>query len=731
MLNYVYYCTDNQILTAIKPSIDFSLEKKYIGRKIIPEKYYELFDQNGYSIENEEYEFNGITATIIPTIDENNCITEIECYKAQDFSTWHGKADSDERGFNKKDIKHFSKILDSVTVDPVEGQYEQFIRSFSKGEALPGGYTVSSANTQGITLISEDGETKRLSRTKLRQALLISHKFIDVLYCVDTLKESPQYFEDADIPLYLAVFSKIDRTTYQDYQDLLKEAESRALFRDIEVGYSALINAVRDNDFSKISSQSKYAPFVVMDRDIYPDPPLHIAVKRNDITVARLLLESGAYSTEERIDYEKHICVSPLLLAVEQQNYEMIKLLCDYHGAEINQSYGYSNFLTDTYALIGEKHDMKALKIILPFAAHSKHKTVFDPSVFTKLSSRDIEALSRIENAKIQWPAPIIAKAYEKDKDKCIRMLHQGCDLNVLDLFIDTEDYDMFTLALSNHDYVEPRPSYRKIYERGGKWYEAIIKTAASIDRQRQIKNNLDSYLGNLIRKGAYKEFKATVERLGLDFPGYSLQGLSWSSDEAVPEDGLIEFLQYVFENWDYKENVDISCSSSLDYSFDSFAKAVFRFGSLEMANSLLRKYSNRIIQVDGLFDKAFEIAVEQRTDDIFISLLAKKIAYEIPRPYSVGQKKICDLFLDIVNRYSKAEKKTRIADCTEKAIDCASRWIAALRGFLSIMPIEEVSQFLDKCGYYRYIGVKTLHEFFAGRNIENVEVLSLLQIEL
>ncbi len=518
----VFYCTDNQILTEIKPTIDFSLEKKYIGRKIIPEKYYELFDQNGYSIENEEYEFNGITATIIPTIDENDCITEIECYKAQDFSTWHGKADSDEREFNKKDIKHFSKVLDSVTVDPIEEQYEQFIASFMKGETLPGDYTVSSANTQGITLISKGGETKRLSRTKLRQALLISHKFIDVLYCVDTLKESPQYFEDADIPLYLAVFSKIDRTTYQDYPELQKEAEKRVLFRETNTGYPALIKAVEENDLDKIVSFGKYAPYVFEDRDLYPEPPLHIAIKQKNIAAAKCLLDAGAYSKENWIHFKKHVYISPLRLAVEQQNYEMIKLLCNYHGAEVYYSYGYSNFLTDVYKLAGEKHDLKALRIILPFAARSRYKTLFDPTVFPRLSSREIDSLIRIESAKIKWPLPIVKKVYEKDKEKCRRMLQQGCDVKVLDLFIDVDDYDMFKLAISQHEYVEPRPSYVKVYERGGKWYETILQAAKSEYRIKEIKRGVDSYLYKLFDNGLYDEFKAAVGRLKVEWPSYA-----------------------------------------------------------------------------------------------------------------------------------------------------------------------------------------------------------------
>ena len=236
----VFICKNNCELTKIETIADMTWETAFIGRKIIPEKYNELFDQNGYSYENEQYEFNGITATIIPTVDDNRCITEIECYKAQDFSIGHGKADSDEREFNKKDISHFSKVLDSVTIDPVKEEYERFVESFTKDELLPGGYIVANSSIQGITLVSPNGETVRLNKKKLMQALTISHTFIDVLYCADTLKEAPQCFDETDIPFYLAVFSKIDRKTYKNYEQLEASAEYRRLYRELEQGYGDL-----------------------------------------------------------------------------------------------------------------------------------------------------------------------------------------------------------------------------------------------------------------------------------------------------------------------------------------------------------------------------------------------------------------------------------------------------------------------------------------------------------
>ena len=78
-------------------------------------KYGELFDHNGYYYETDQYFINGITVNIKPTIDENGCITKIEGYKAKSIYNGHGRPRTEYRDFSKRDITHFSKILDMVT----------------------------------------------------------------------------------------------------------------------------------------------------------------------------------------------------------------------------------------------------------------------------------------------------------------------------------------------------------------------------------------------------------------------------------------------------------------------------------------------------------------------------------------------------------------------------------------------------------------------------------------
>ena len=241
------------------------------------------------------------------------------------------------------------------------------------------------------------------------------------------------------------------------------------------------------------------------------EPPIHKAVKNNNIALTKVLLDAGAYSQD---NYTNEVCISPLWLAVEQQNYEMIELLCQYHGAEVN---GYSRFLTDVYRLIGEKRDMKALKIILPFAAHSEKRTPFEPSDFPKLSLSNIRSLSQIEGAAIDWNVKIIKKVYERDKDQCRRMLQQGCELDVLDYFIEENDFDMFQLALSKHRYVRPRSSYVKVYERGGKWFEAVVNAAESIYEKNNLQYNIERYLDSLKSAGDLEKYEMSREWLIID----------------------------------------------------------------------------------------------------------------------------------------------------------------------------------------------------------------------
>ena len=117
MFAQAYICKDNQNLKEIVDEICISWESKYVGRKVIADKYNELFDHNGYYFENDQYQTYGIIANINPTVDENGYITEISSYKVKDNSCGHGRPQTEDKDFTKRDISHFSKILDSVTVD--------------------------------------------------------------------------------------------------------------------------------------------------------------------------------------------------------------------------------------------------------------------------------------------------------------------------------------------------------------------------------------------------------------------------------------------------------------------------------------------------------------------------------------------------------------------------------------------------------------------------------------
>lgn len=105
-----------------KSSLDSSWEMEYIGRKIIPDKYDKLFDHNGYYYETEQYFLNNITVNIKPTVDEEGYITKIDSYKVKDKTTGHGRPRLEYRSLGNRDIKHFSKILDSVTEKTVRGK---------------------------------------------------------------------------------------------------------------------------------------------------------------------------------------------------------------------------------------------------------------------------------------------------------------------------------------------------------------------------------------------------------------------------------------------------------------------------------------------------------------------------------------------------------------------------------------------------------------------------------
>ena len=751
MFDQAYMCTGNRNLREIVSEIEVPWEMKYIGRKIIPERYNELFDHNGYYFENDQYDMYGIIANINPTVDEEGYITAISSYKVKDNTCGHGRPQTEDRSLGKKDISHFSKILDSVTVDHVGLLYDKLKTAFTKNEMLPGGYVFKGFTAKGVSLIDPSGEARLLSKAKILQALVVSQTFIDVLYSEATLNSAPKYFDPLDVPLYLAIFSKIDATRYRNYTALVNDANNRALLREAAHGYPAFVEAVKSNDSSKISELVRFAPLVIVDRERRYEPPIIIATRQNNIAVVRMLLENGAFSKEAYLDEQKK-SVSPLRIAVQNSNHDMIALLCQYYAAEVDNYSGirydfwinvpqHKFKLSDVYDAIGEQQDLQSLKIILPKAALSPHKTVFNPQVFSTLTEDDVDFMISITGAAIGWPRALVEAAYQTNISKCRLMVEQGCELDVVDYFIECNDIELFEVAISHHSKIRPRPSFAKIYDRGGAWYQ-ILKKASSPDfNYMELRQNRDRYLEKLIKAEQFDAFKSAVRKMGIDFPIDALDAFcNYPKNVQITEE-MQDFFVYVLENCKYTERTD-NCSTISDVAFHFYTDALLCNASLPTVHCYLNQYPVRLTHDDKAFCEMIELMIENRQDNAFEVLLKKKLKYDVTRvvdekwlKYSdfseYWKKTVYEVFHSIVFRYRLKEDDLR-HDYSwtdkEKSKRLALRWLEALRSFVKLVPIEAVNTAVDECKYKLRKEAKTAFEFAVAEGVQNEEFLDLLR---
>ena len=747
-----YICTENQNPKEIISEIVVTWDMKYIGRKIIEDRYYKLFGRNGYYIEDEQYDLSGITSNINPTVDEDGYITAVNGYKAKDKSYGHGRPQTDYLKFGKKDTTHFSEILDSVTVDPVEEQYELLQASFSKGEQLPGGYEFLNVTAKGISLRAPSGKSVSLSKTKIIRGLMISHSFVDVLFSEETLRSAPAYFDEKDIPVYLAIFSKVDYSEYRDSATLIKAAHARALLREAKEGYVSLIEAVTSGSIEKVRKLSKLSP-IVMEADSSVVPPIIIATRNNDLSIAQVLMENGAFSREVYTDSE-NVSISPLLIAVQNRNYEMIKLICKHHGAELDHDPGSAyNYwikgphmkfkLEDVFNAIGKNQDLEALKIILPFASMGPFKTPFSPKTFSDLSVSDIAYIASIESAHINWSKETVQQVYNTDKALCFKMISQGCESDVVTYFIEISDLEFFKEAISHYNNIYPNSSHDAIYARGGEWYEALKNATSPQFNYMVLRIARDKYLSSLIQAEKFDDFKSAVSAMGISFPIGALDAFcNWDHSATAVTNEMQDFFDYVLDNSGYEEPADLLVRD-LDTSFLFYTQALLRRAFTKTVEKYLKKYPLRITRDNKRFIERLTDLVEYRRDDTYVRLLDMKLSYdatlvftEEERRYSDftshKQKTIFDIFRNIIFSYNRYECDLRSPEGTyshkEKSTVLAPRWIDTLRSFIQLVPLDEIDCAVSQCRFKLHKEANTALDYAVADGIHSEELLSLLR---
>lgn len=611
----VYICKNNTELIEVEKDILFFWEDEYIGRPVIPDKYKSLFDINGYYPKVYDYEIKDISLNLRPETDADGIITEINSYKFRDLTVGHGRPVSNEMSINRTDIKLFRDVLDSVTENIYAKEYDLLIQRLQEHSDLPNNYHFEKAGKTGITLRNPDGDKITLTHKKALRGLMISHKYVDVLYSEDTLKEAHQYFDPSDIPAYLAIYSQVNYKDYPHIETLLEEAHNRELIRTTEDGYLSLVNAVYENDWDNIQKYADYARFYFWDPDEKKAAPLAYAVDHDLYALAELLLQHGAFSRDTLyVPYHR----TPVLeIAVQHKNYEMIELIVKYHGAD-HESYPlYCNApdsyfkIDDIYDFISQENDIRALQIILPYAK-GKLGSSFSPKNLPYSFEQVAVPLSKIQEAHIVWTKPYIEEAYNTSRELCHQMLEQGGETGVDKIFIQHDDFEMFEACLNGRVALN-NDGYTEVYTKDSKWYQAVAATG----RAYGLVNERDKYLASLIRSGQYQQYMDIIMLQGWKVPVCSLDGFSQDTKHSTHYSSLETLYGFLLDRLPDETHYSPHSTTIYNVCFNYFRASLFKNGSPEICRRCLQKFSNLFLNDVEIFIAIIKSIVTSKNDDL------------------------------------------------------------------------------------------------------------------
>lgn len=734
-LERIFICSDNHELQEVKTKIGFSWEHKYIGRKIIPEKYEKLFNHNGHYPEDDYYDMAGFSINLKPMLDEYGTIVSIDYYKMKDLYCGHGRPASEDYALSRRDVALFCKILDGVTEDYIETEYLNLCNSCLPDCILPGGYRFKKHLKAGISFLAPDGSSASIGKEKLIRALYVSHFYVDVLNCEETLKESSVLFAEKDIPLYLAALSMVDYRGYAGIEQLLTEAKNREIGRSAKEGYAGLIHAVRNNDFEAATEYVDYAKIVMDDDDC--ESPLLIAVRNNNLNMVSLLLEHGALSIQSYIG-DGGVSISPLLEAVKNKNFDIIRLLCEHRGSE-GRVYRWSlrnpadKFnIEDVFDEIKMPEDIEMLEIILPYAAMAESVIPYSLTGCEYLSVEMIERLSRIEGARISWPLSYVETVYRESKDLCkglfAAIMRQGSANEVLDYLIEKNEFDLFALCINAYSRVDLRDSFWQTYDRDIEWYRLIESKTDPSFNYMSMHQHRDRYLGQLIKRGEYDRYISVVENLGCGPTLHSLSnGFVGYADSPNPPSGLNEFFEYVLENIDYVQKYDPRSSSQYDSGFSFFSKALYTSGAEKLCGECLKRYPLKFVHDEKYFLEICGLIILNRIDSFLEYALRLKCAL-------VGNgdapKVMLRLLEDIISQFKRANDKRMRFNSNESSVGemNAERWTAAAKTVVSLISLEDMQSVMNSKKYKLHPSANTLYDYAKAEGVKDEAFLVNLE---
>ncbi|MBR0461964.1 MAG: ankyrin repeat domain-containing protein [Erysipelotrichaceae bacterium] len=504
-MSVYYICIDNFNIEPIDYKIHFKWTDEFIDKRINNESFRDRFYEFEKDfLHSDELAIRGCYINLETEI-ENSTIKSIKYGKYRDLVYGHGRPATADLKLTKKEIKAISEFYASVTYDNTQEQYNSLINVLENKKELLDGFQYVKATSKGITVKDREGNKTVVNRKYIIDALAISHKYIDVLNDRKILESNLDYFDQAIIDPLLAILSCVDYSSYQNKDTLIRQANNRKIGESAEKGYEELLKAVRENNIEKTKDLAKYSA-IVKSGEKDDDTPLNIAIRKNNAEIVKILVNNGACIFHNS-SYEKG-CPA-IKAAIEERNYEcqriLSEILINYNG-DITW-----NFISSIYGALYKCNDFESIKTVFPSTIGKYKKYIFKASLFTTaFSSEELRYFASLDNASIIWDLRNIEVAYKTNKDLAMKLVSQGCDDDVVDFFIEEDDYELFESSIKHHTY-SPKgreDTATKIFEKDERWY----KTAKRYADIQQFHRFEYSYLEQVYRDDKSRFFEIVKE---------------------------------------------------------------------------------------------------------------------------------------------------------------------------------------------------------------------------
>lgn len=732
MSEYTCVCYGNRTLKYIQTNISFDWYDKFVGRKIIREQYDQLFDHNGFYLENEDYDLAAITVNMTVIIDDEGYLKDVTASKYQDLYFGHGRPVTRDKRLTKSDYKALAHVLDHITEDHISDELNSLYAKLLKNTVLLNEYSVKSSTKSDIKLSDKDGKTVSIPKAEIERALIVSYRFIDVLFCEETLVEAANIFPKSDVRALLAILSMVDYQKYRNIDKLLEEATLRSLIRSSINGYPALVAAAERNDMDGVREYPEFARLVNINSTLQYTPPLFSAIRHDNIDMIQLLLKKGAYSAEVRL-YDDHQQTTPLLLAFQQKNDLVVNLILEHHGAEPDSSngscLGYNRThrfeISDIFDYLLSLNDFESFKRLLSYAPGY----VFRAARLNDADINTVSELANIKNARIDWTLKYVLMMYENDKSICSEMLKQGCTLDVVDHFIQMNDFEMFSLSLTRHKVISPNKSFNMIYQREKKWYEKLREHSNPENNYSALRHHRDYFLSNFIKEKHYDKYIEITNNLEIGVPVASFVGFVNYPNNTHADQELNDFLSFVLNHVNHTDLM-LKGQSKIYTDFYYFANVVLVTGTCELCTELLTKFHDQLSVDDRFFTEVSKRIMINRDDSIFDELVKARLNLNVDE--ETKYRGIWEVLEAIIRSFSFREKGLSSDYLNEHHGDEyrneLSKYLIALRQLGKLISIDSVTSAMLNQRRRQHPETQTILEYAEKMGITNIAFLEAIK---